>query len=119
MKTSTSQTAIKAWDDIYAVKILLKGKNGILSSPYRKKAKWKLGKVKTAAKFDSATKGPDVNVGLHCYRSVDKAIGGVRYRSDRGAFLVKIPKNAMYYENDTEICASKMVILHEIKKPKK
>lgn len=119
MKTSADENAIKAWDDVYAVKILTKEKGGILKSPYRKKSKWKLGKQKTAVKFDAATRGSAVNIGFHCYRNINQAMAGVRYHNDRGAFLVKIPKGAMYYENNTEICANKMVIMHEIKKPKK
>lgn len=116
-KTSTEQVAIKAHRSIYGIKALIKKKDELLS-PYMF-AKWRLGRSKRATNFDPKRNGcSNVNEGLHCYRTIDEAIRHSEGSANEKLFLVEIPKGAMYYQNDTEFCANKMNLLHQIRTPK-
>jgi hypothetical protein len=114
-KTYQNPLAKKATQDMYAFK-LLKKKNGELYSPVRN-SKWgKLGK-KRAIGFKSDVSGNQVYQGIHCYKGVNEAIKS-RY-TGVSIFLMKIPRGAWYYENDTQYCSSSAAIVCEMRIPKK
>ncbi len=119
-KKSTGDMAMTAWGDVYCVKLIEKV-DGELNSPYRK-AKWVLGKKKVAKAFDSKTVGTSkVDIGLHSYRVIQRAVPLVAGGGSRNlrVFLAKIPKGAKYYENDHEYCSNALVLVSEIKVDKK
>lgn len=116
-KKTRESVAIKAHQDIFALKVLVKGKDKKLHSPHQT-ATWTIGKVKRCTKFDPKREGSlEVNEGLHCYRMLNMAFYAKgRYNLSKGVFVVMIPEGAMYYQNENEICANKMVVLSEITK---
>lgn len=117
-KRTTEQVAKKADRDIYGVKVLVKHQ-GVWRSPYMG-TKWVIGKRKSATNFDTTRMDYNtVNEGLHCYRSLDAAVNHVSGSTVEKIFVAKIPKGAMYYENDTELCANRMEVMYQIRTPKK
>jgi hypothetical protein len=101
----------------FAVKILRKT-DGELRSPYRKRTTWQVGEKKIARRFNPATSGFDVHYGFHCFKNLNNAIRRVKGHVDFRLFLVEIPPNTEFYDNETEFCSKQLRIVSEIKIPR-
>lgn len=85
-----------------------KKKGDVLSSPYIHKCKWKFSEEKLETGFEKIAHNYEVNVGLHCYKSLTEAL----FHRGRGekVYMVNIPVGALVHENDTQYCSNKMIV---------
>ncbi len=83
----------------------LKVNGAVVYSPLRY-MEWKAGRVHKAKLKPKISKGSNIHVGLHCFKTKKKAL-----TVTSTVFPVLIPKGALYYENDSQFVSNQMVLL--------
>lgn len=98
-----------AEQDIKSFKALI-SENGKLTSPIKRKTKWRLGKIKKVWFMVKKGTPNEINRGLHSAKTVDCAQG---YYSGC-IYNCIIPKGAAYWENDDEYVSNALRVIDKV-----